>query len=153
MAIRLVTQEQDLMALAPVLLQLRPQYSAESLVEKILQQMHSGFQVACLYRDNSPVCVAGFIIVEKLAWGKALYVDDLVTAEAHRSGGAGKQMLEWLKAFAVDAGCEQLHLDSGVQRTEAHRFYEREGMRRASIHFSIVGLQGGPERPAHFRRG
>jgi hypothetical protein len=32
-------------------------------------------------------------------------------------------------------GCEQMHLDSGIQRTEAHRFYQREGMTMASLHF------------------
>lgn len=28
-----------------------------------------------------------------------------------------------------------MHLDSGIQRKEAHRFYEREGMTMASFHF------------------
>lgn len=36
---------------------------------------------------------------------------------------------------AAEAGCEQVHLDSGIPRTEAHRFYEREDMERASVHF------------------
>jgi hypothetical protein len=31
-----------------------------------------------------------------------------------------------------------VHLDSGVQRKDAHRFYEREGMKLASFHFSQV---------------
>ena len=28
-----------------------------------------------------------------------------------------------------------MHLDSGIQRKDAHRFYEREGMSLASVHF------------------
>jgi hypothetical protein len=28
-----------------------------------------------------------------------------------------------------------MHLDSGIQRKDAHRFYEREGMSMASFHF------------------
>lgn len=40
--------------------------------------------------------------------------------------------------FAAKAGCEQVHLDSGIQRTEAHRFYEGEGMERVSVHFRKV---------------
>jgi hypothetical protein len=29
-----------------------------------------------------------------------------------------------------------LHLDSGVQRLDAHRFYDREGFDRTCIHFA-----------------
>jgi hypothetical protein len=41
----------------------------------------------------------------------------------------------WLKDYATKRGCLQLHLDAGVQRSEAHRFYEREGMTMAGLHF------------------
>lgn len=130
----------ELLALAPVLLQLRPAYTAQSLVERILFQMQHGFRTACLYEDGKPVCVAGFVIVEKLAWGRTLYVDDLVTDAHSRSTGAGHAMMDWLKDLAGAEGCEQVHLDSGVARTEAHRFYEREGFDRASYHFSLKGI-------------
>jgi hypothetical protein len=49
-------------------------------------------------------------------------------------------MIEWLKAHARELGCRQLHLDSGVQRFGAHRFYLRHGFNIASHHFSIVDL-------------
>ena len=38
---------------------------------------------------------------------------------------------------ALAAGCAQLHLDSGVQREKAHRFYFREGMGVNAYHFRI----------------
>ncbi len=83
-------------------------------------------------------CAAGFRIVEFLAWGRFLYVDDLVTAENSRSEGQGKRMLDWLASLAREEGCGQLQLDSGVQRHDAHRFYFREGMKISSYHFSKV---------------
>lgn len=141
MVIRLVDTDEDLATIAPVLLQLRPQYTRESLVARIREQQQSdGFRVACLFIDDKPACVAGFVINEKLHWGRALYVDDLVTDEAQRSKGAGKAMLAWLKNHARAAGCRQLHLDSGMHRVDAHRFYDREGFARASLHFSITDL-------------
>ncbi len=39
-------------------------------------------------------------------------------------------MISWLKSHARQLGCNQLHLDSGVQRFSAHRFYLREGFIR-----------------------
>jgi GNAT superfamily N-acetyltransferase len=83
---------------------------------------------------------AGFVVGTKLAWGKHIYVDDLVTAEGQRSKGAGKMMIDWLKSHALALGCNQLHLDSGVQRFDAHRFYLRERFNIGSHHFSITDL-------------
>lgn len=140
MNIRVAATDQDLLSLAPVLLQLRPQYNTESLIKQIKNQQADGYQLATVEVDNSVACVAGFVMNEKLAWGKCLYVDDLVTSETMRSRGAGKAMIDWLKNYAKEQGCRELHLDSGMHRIDAHRFYDREGFDRASLHFSITDL-------------
>lgn len=124
---------------ARVLLQLRPHYGEAELIGQIHHQCDTtGYQLAAVVDDAGAVlCVAGFVIQNKLAWGKSLYVDDLVTDAKARSSGAGTCMMNWLKAHARAQGCRQLHLDSGVQRFDAHRFYLREGFRIASHHFSL----------------
>jgi hypothetical protein len=53
----------------------------------------------------------------------------------HRSRGYGARLFSWLKEQAAKEDCGQMHLDSGIQRKEAHRFYGREGMTMASCHF------------------
>ena len=125
---------------AQVLVQLRAQYSITDLVEQIQKQQTNGYQIAYVQSKDSILCVAGFAISEKLAWGKHLYVDDLVTNEANRSSGAGAFMLKWLKAYCKEQGCKQLHLDSGVQKFAAHRFYLNNRFKIASHHFSITDL-------------
>ena len=72
---------------------------------------------------------------ESLWAGRVLYVDDLVTAEDARSTGAGASMLRWLEDEARSSSCTQVHLDSGVQRGRAHKFYMREGMTISAYHF------------------
>ena len=69
-----------------------------------------------------------------------MYVDDLVTDTAVRSTGAGKFIMDWLKNHTREHGCKQLHLDSGVQRFAAHKFYLREGFELNSHHFGIPDL-------------
>lgn len=140
MNIRIASSDQDLLSLAPVLLQLRPQYNTESLISQIKKQQPDGYQVAIVEMHNTVACVAGFVMNEKLAWGKCLYVDDLVTSETMRSRGAGKAMIAWLKHYAREQVCRELHLDSGMHRIDAHRFYDREGFDRSSLHFSITDL-------------
>ncbi|WP_105201232.1 GNAT family N-acetyltransferase [Pseudoalteromonas sp. T1lg10] len=121
-----------------VLLQLRPQYSRESLHVQIEKQKAQGYQLVYVISEGEVLAVAGFSIGEKLAWGKHIYIEDLVTNEAYRSKGVGTFFMNWFKSYAKKVGCTQIHLDSGVQRFPAHKFYLREGFRIASHHFSIV---------------
>jgi len=140
MKIELVTLEKDFSEAAEILVQLRPQYSLEAMVAQIKKQQESGYQIACARIDEKMVSVAGFVVCEKLAWGKHIYIDDLVTDEANRSTGAGTALIRWLKAYGAKLGCRQLHLDSGVVRFDAHRFYLRNGFNIDSHHFSIADI-------------
>ncbi len=63
-------------------------------------------------------------------------VADLVTDHAHRSEGVGRLLLERCEQIAVTLGCVEIVLDSGVQRTEAHRFYFRERFGIHAFNFS-----------------
>lgn len=140
MEVKLLTTDAELTLVSHILLQLRPDYSQASLIETIKQQQTLGYQIAYVIEDNEILCVAGFIIGRKLGWKKHLYVDDLVTDSAHRSKGAGKKLLDWLRDHARKLGCQQFHLDSGVTRFDAHRFYLREGFKISSHHFAITDL-------------
>lgn len=142
MKVHLLKSARELEDVAPIMLQLRPQYTTKSLIEQIQKQQKQGYQIAYVKSGVDILCVAGFVVGEKLAWGKHIYIDDLVTDERHRSTGAGKLLINWFKTYCAELGCEQLHLDSGVQRFAAHRFYLREGFDIASHHFSVTGIGG-----------
>ena len=144
MNVKLAESDIDLARIAPVLLELRTAFDRDSLIAQIKRQRAEGYRIACVESEGEALCVAGFVVGTKLAWGKHMYVDDLVTAARHRSRGAGAVMIAWLKSHALELGCNQLHLDSGVQRFEAHRFYFREGFYIGSHHFSITDLEKDP---------
>jgi GNAT superfamily N-acetyltransferase len=137
MEVHIAKTQQELERAATVLVQLRPAFNIASLCEQIIQQQKQGYQVAYVELDGRVVCVAGFTVNLKLAWGKSIYVDDLVSDSDTRSVGAGKHMIEWLKMYAKNEGCREIHLDSGVQRYGAHRFYLREGFNITSHHFML----------------
>ena len=82
--------------------------------------------------------VALWRVIENTYEGRRLYVDDLVSDEAHRSRGVGKALLRHLESLARNMKCDVLALDSGTQRTDAHRFYFREGMVIPSFSFRKV---------------
>jgi GNAT superfamily N-acetyltransferase len=84
------------------------------------------------------VAVAGFRLVHHLAWGRALYVDDLSTLPAARGRGHAGALLDRLTEEARSLGCGELHLDSGVgePRWTAHRLYMNHGLTIVSHHFA-----------------
>jgi GNAT superfamily N-acetyltransferase len=137
MQIRLAQTDEEIAACCPVMRELRPQIPAASFVARVRFQEQTGYLLAGLWEGGDVLAVAGFRIIENLAWGRFLYVDDLVTLAGQRSRGHGKALLAWLTAYARGHGCEQLHLDSGVQRQGAHRFYAREGMELSCHHYQI----------------
>lgn len=135
MNIFLATTNTAITACYPVMCELRPHIAEAEFLPRIRSQERSGYRLACIAEPIGVVAVAGFRIGENLAWGRFLYVDDLVTLPAYRSKGYGSKLLSWLRDYAAQEGCGQMHLDSGIQRKAAHRFYEREGMTMASFHF------------------
>jgi hypothetical protein len=74
--------------------QLRTHLDEDEYLEKIKRMQRSGYRLAAATEGGTVRCVAGFRIVEFLAYGKFLYVDDLVTAEGVRSEGHGYRVLD-----------------------------------------------------------
>lgn len=129
----------DLHRCHPVLLELRPHHADADafVVQALRQQAEAGYRVFFSEQDGCVAAVAGFRMGENLAWGRFLYVDDLITANAARKQGHARALLEALILEARAKGCKQLHLDSGVQRFDAHRLYLNAGMRISSHHFAL----------------
>ncbi len=135
--VALAVNTDEIAACYPVMAQLRPHLTEEIFVERATQQMQEGYRLAYLQDSGIVHTVAGFRIISNLAWGRFLYVDDLVTDSGQRSKGYGKQMLDWLVRHAKGHGCKELHLDSGLQRLNAHRFYEQHNVIKTGFHFAV----------------
>lgn len=125
----------------PVLRELRPHLTADSFAAVYQHGHPQGLRLTAAYDtttggDTRCVGVAGWRIVDTTAVMRKLYVDDLVTTHDQRSHGVGRALLAELTERGGAAGCHVVDLDSGVQRTDAHRFYMREGFAIASFHFA-----------------
>lgn len=136
MPIEFATADADIAKCFPVVVQLRPHLTETAFVEQVKRQQKSGYHLVYL-EENGVKAIAGFRILEMLANGRFLYVDDLVSDDSERSKGYGKSLMNWLTDYARSQNCISLQLDSGTHRTRAHRFYFRQGMAITSFHFSL----------------
>ncbi len=135
----------ETMAAAEVLLDLRESAGpAERLVARIdeLQRPEGYRLVASFDEEGTAVAAAGFRVGHNLAWGRFLYVDDLITLPEARGEGHATALLRWILDEAARLGCGQVHLDSGTERHAAHRLYLGVGMHISSHHFRIDSPSG-----------
>ncbi|MCE5319235.1 MAG: GNAT family N-acetyltransferase [Parachlamydia sp.] len=118
--------------------------SEQDYVEQVQRQMAAGYRLVYLEEGDEVCALAGYRFHEMLGWGKVLYIDDLVTGPAFRKKGYGTKLLEWLLEIAREAKCNQVHLDSGPHRHEAHRLYVNHDLKIIGYHFAL-DLNSKPE--------
>jgi GNAT superfamily N-acetyltransferase len=82
---------------------------------------------------------SAYIDLLSIRYGPRCWVEDLAVDPDQRSNGVGSALLAAARAWATDQGASHLQLVSAEARTDAHRFYEREGGGFRAISF-VWGL-------------
>lgn len=136
--------DEQIQACFPVLKVLRPHLDEVAFLPKVKRQQSQGYRLLFLVADDDVKSVAGYRMLEFLAWGKVLYIDDLITLPAEKRRGYAGQLLDWLIAYARTQACDGVHLDSGYQRQDAHRLYLNKGFTLNCHHFALVFPQTPP---------
>lgn len=136
-AIKEAQTETEISQCFVVVKELRPHLDEASFLQQVVRQQAEGYHLMYLKNSENIASILGYRILEYLAWGKILYIDDLATLTTARGKGHGRMLLDWAITQAKANHCNQLHLDSGYTRTEAHRLYLTHGLQLACHHFSM----------------
>jgi GNAT superfamily N-acetyltransferase len=99
--------------------------------EKADERLHSAIgasDAAVLVAEDSEIVgiCTGYLDILSVRFGRRVWVEDLAVHPERRSQGIGKALLDAAKAWGREHGASHLELDSGPDRKDAHRFYERE---------------------------
>ena len=133
---RELTTESEWREAHPVMVQLRTHVDEAAFVEYVREMAAEGYRLFAALVDDEVVAVAGVTILLNMYDGRHAYVYDLVTDADRRSAGHGLALLSYVEEWARERDCDNLVLSSGLERTDAHRFYEeRAGMERVSYVF------------------
>jgi GNAT superfamily N-acetyltransferase len=136
MIIEELTTDAELREAYAVMHELRTQLSLDQYLALLEPMRREGYRLIALREDGAIMALAGIILLANFYDGRHIYVYDLVTRGDARSRGYGEQLLTHVEDLARSAGCAHVTLSSGVQRLDAHRFYEsRMGYARASYVF------------------
>lgn len=143
--LRYAESDDELRRCFPAVRVLRPHLTdAAAFVAQVRRQQAQGYRLAFAeaQEGGAVACIAGFRFAEFLAWGRVLYIDDLVTTPAARGRGLAGALLDAIIELARAEGCDAVHLDSGHQRFDAHRLYLNKRFRITSHHFALDLREG-----------
>ncbi|MEV1155476.1 GNAT family N-acetyltransferase [Micromonospora chokoriensis] len=87
--------------------------------------------------------VSVYVDILSVRFGRRASIEDLAVHPDWRSRGVGSNLLAAARMWAHEQGADYVFLESGLARTEAHRFYLREGATHAAAAFRWTG---GPNR-------
>lgn len=125
----------ELFSAYEVVSQLRTSLSYKEFEDLIYDMRSMEYKMIGIMDGEDIITYAGVAVQTNLYHKRHLYVFDLVTDEKYRGKKYGKMMLEYLHDYARMGMCENIVLSSGLQRNEAHRFYEKNGFIKKSYVF------------------
>ncbi|MGF7125963.1 GNAT superfamily N-acetyltransferase [Natronobacillus azotifigens] len=109
----------------PIMKQLRTHLDEDTFLSLVQEaQERDQYHLFALYQEEVMVALVGFKPMITLYYGRFVWVSDLVTTTDQRSNGYGAKLLHYVEEWAKKHNYPSIALSSGLQRTEAHRFYE-----------------------------
>jgi len=76
-------------------------------------------------------CVVGIIYIMQYApWGtesEQFWIQGIGVKDGLRNKGIGTKLLKYVEEYGKEKGIGHITLNTGFKRTDAHRFYERNG--------------------------
>jgi len=122
--IKQLTSQQGWMEAYPVMAQLRTELTLEKYLLLLKEMTQDGYLLFALYENMQIVAVVGLSWRVNFYSERHIFVYDLVTDVKYRSRGYGEKLLNYLHQWGKENGAHYIALESGIQRTSAHRFYE-----------------------------
>lgn len=110
----------------PLMSQLRTELHVDEYLKLLNKMTKEGYRLFSLYKGNQMKSLIGLVIRTNFYNKSHVYIYDFVSNENERSKGYGQQLLLYTHQWAKEQGVEYIALESGIQRTEAHRFYEEK---------------------------
>lgn len=119
--------QKEILEAFPVMNQLRTHLDEKAYLDLVTEAKEKDmYRLFALYDQGEIVAVTGFKPMITLYYGRFVWVCDLVTDKNKRSNGYGEKLLAYVHEWAKENAYESVALSSGLQRTDAHRFYEEK---------------------------
>lgn len=125
LTIKELHSQNDILEAFPIMQQLRKHLDQDTYLNLVQEAKDKDrYRMFALIDEGEIVAVTGFKPMITLYYGRFVWICDLVTDATKRSSGYGEKLLTYVHEWAKENNYESVALSSGLQRTDAHRFYE-----------------------------
>ena len=132
--IKLIPNKNILIVL-PLLKELNKKTPDEVLKKRLLEMSTQNYKCIGMYIDGELIGMSGLWFLTRHYCGKTVEPDHVVISKKHRNKGLGKKLFEWIYTYAQSIGCEASELNTYIENTKSHRFYENEGYKKLGLHY------------------
>lgn len=119
----------------PLLLRLYPSIGKDVITSRLQEVSKSDWECLVLRESDGIIGLSGFRIMDRICYGKFLYIDHFIIDENRQSSGAAKFLLDRIVDISESMKCESVILDTFVTNSRAQHFWMKGGFKIVGFHF------------------
>ena len=132
--IKLIPSE-NIEIILPLLEELNNTIDEEILKNRVLEMATQHYKCVGVYYNNNLIGISGLWFLTRHYCGKVIEPDHVIISAKYRSKGLGKILFEWIYNYAQSIDYEATELNTYIENTKSHKFYENEGYKKLGFHY------------------
>jgi hypothetical protein len=125
----------NILTILPLLKVINTDTSDIILKQRVKEMTTQHYKCVGIYLGNALIGISGLWFLTRHYCGKTIEPDHVVIAKEYRNQGLGKKLFEWIYKYAQNNGYEATELNTYIENTKSHRFYENEGYKKLGFHY------------------
>jgi len=119
----------------PLLCELYPSIAQEVLLQRVYKVIVTDWQCEILKEEEEIIALSGYRIMDRLCYGKFMYIDHFIVDQAYRDSSTSAHILDHLIEIAKAEDCESIILDTFVTNSKAQRLWLNNDFNIVGFHF------------------
>ncbi|MCF6182203.1 GNAT family N-acetyltransferase [Lutibacter sp.] len=125
----------NILIILPLLKELNTHTPDNLLKERLFEMTLQHYKCIGMFLNNELIGIAGLWFLTRHYCGKTIEPDHVVISKKYRNKGLGKKLFEWIYNYAKSINYEATELNTYIENTKSHQFYENEGYKKLGFHY------------------
>ncbi|MEH6765625.1 MAG: GNAT family N-acetyltransferase [Aequorivita antarctica] len=126
----------EIFSIIPLLQKLGNYTVSEAHIKERLQEMvQQNYECLGIFDTEKLIGTCGLWFQTRHYAGKSMEMDHVIIADAYRSQGIGKMLIEFISDYAKKKSCNWVELNSYVHNFPSHKFFYSQGFVAKGYHF------------------
>ncbi len=135
--IRKLVMESEFSQTYSLVLSINPELTVLAFNERQRELLSEGYQCYGVFTEEDRlIAMCGFWVRHRFCYGKALHIDNIVTATDMRHRGIASLLIKRIIAEAKINDCKVVALDTYIDNKRAQQFYLKNNLQIAGLHFT-----------------